>query len=231
MTQIFNIYCDESCHLEHDNQPIMAFGAVWCPTEESKRLAAEIRELKSSFNAKGELKWTKVSLSRKKLYLNLVNWFFKEKKIHFRSLVVKDKSRLDHEAFNQGSHETFYYKMYFSLLNNVLDPRFQYNIYLDIKDTRSHLRIRKLSDVLCSNVHDFTHEMIHRIQSMHSKEFELMQMTDFLLGAVTYKNRNLSDNEAKKEVVDKLESKIKYPLTYSTSKREEKFNLFLFNPK
>ena len=26
----YNIYCDESCHLEHDNIIIMELGAIWC---------------------------------------------------------------------------------------------------------------------------------------------------------------------------------------------------------
>ena len=29
------------------------------------------------------------------------------------------KSKLDHTRFNQGSHDTFYYKMYFSLLSKI----------------------------------------------------------------------------------------------------------------
>jgi len=231
MSRSYNIYCDESCHLENDEQTIMAFGAVWCPKEEAKNVAIKMRKIKSSFNANGELKWTKVSSSREKFYLDLVKWFFKEKDIHFRALIVNNKERLDHEAFNQGSHDTFYYKMYFSLLNKILDPRFRYNIYLDVKDTRSYLRIQKLRAVLCNNIHDFTHEMIHKIQSMHSHEFELMQLADFLLGAVAYKNRNLSSNEAKIAVVKKIENKAGFPINYSSSLKEDKFNLFVFSPK
>ena len=33
MTQVFNIYCDESRHLEHDRQKVMVLGDVWCPLE------------------------------------------------------------------------------------------------------------------------------------------------------------------------------------------------------
>ncbi len=33
MTQTYNVYCDESCHLEGDHQPAMVLGAVWCPLE------------------------------------------------------------------------------------------------------------------------------------------------------------------------------------------------------
>jgi len=31
MRDTYNIYCDESCHLEHDGIPTMVIGAVWCP--------------------------------------------------------------------------------------------------------------------------------------------------------------------------------------------------------
>lgn len=231
MNQTFNIYCDESCHLEKDNQPIMGFGAIWCPTADVKRLASEIQKRKNDFQAKGELKWRKVTLTRIEFYLDLIKWFFDEDKIHFRVVIVRDKSKLNHEAFNQGSHDTFYYKMYFSLLRGILDPEFQYNIYLDIKDTRSRQKLKKLHEILCNNVHDFTGEMIRHIQNLPSHKYELIQMADFLLGAVTYRNRNLSSSKAKLTIVEYIEKIINAPLTYSTSKKEEKFNLFLFTPK
>jgi len=31
MSQVFNVYCDESCHLENDKQKVMVLGAVWSP--------------------------------------------------------------------------------------------------------------------------------------------------------------------------------------------------------
>jgi hypothetical protein len=231
VSKLYNIYCDESCHLENDRQPIMALGAVLCPHLEASQLAAEIREYKMRYRATGELKWTKVSNSRLQFYLELVDWFFKEQSIHFRALIVQNKKYLDHDAFNQGSHDTFYYKMYFSLLNKMLDPESQYNIYLDVKDTRSRRKLQKLHEVLCNNVHDFTSHMIHHIQNIHSYESDLMQLTDLLLGAVSYRNRSLSGNEAKEKIIESIENKINRSLKYSTPLREEKFNLFIFTPR
>ncbi|MCK4391944.1 DUF3800 domain-containing protein, partial [Candidatus Bipolaricaulota bacterium] len=46
MTQVFNIYCDESCHLEHDHQDIMVLGAIWCPLEKTRDIAHRIRDIK-----------------------------------------------------------------------------------------------------------------------------------------------------------------------------------------
>lgn len=30
MADLFNIYCDESCHLVSDRSPVMVPGCVWC---------------------------------------------------------------------------------------------------------------------------------------------------------------------------------------------------------
>jgi len=35
MTNIYNIYCDESCHLENDGEKVMVLGAIWCPRAEN----------------------------------------------------------------------------------------------------------------------------------------------------------------------------------------------------
>ena len=230
-TKMYNIYCDESCHLEHDKQPIMALGAVWCPLSERARLSQEIFNIKNKHHALGELKWTKVSKSKEDFYLELVNWFFSEPSIHFRAIIILNKSTLDHKNFNKNSHDAFYYKMYFSLLSKLLSPESKYNIYVDIKDTRSRAMNRKLKEILCNNAYDFTGEMVEKIQNIHSHDSHLVQLTDLLLGALTYKFRNLSKNITKINVIKSIERKLKYPLTKSTPLKEDKFNLFLFTPK
>jgi len=228
---IYNVYCDESCHLENDGEPIMAFGAIWCPRDKTKDIASAIRELKDKHNARGELKWNKVSHSRLDFYMALLRLFFRETDLHFRALVVTNKDRLNHDAFNQGSHDTFYYKMYFSLLSKILDPESRYNIFLDVKDTRSRLKVSQLREVLCNNVHDFTGEMIRHIQTIPSRKYELIQLTDFMLGAVAYSNRDLSSNEAKTQIVQMIEAEQKRSMKYSTPLSQTKINIFIFSPR
>ncbi len=231
MSEIYNIYCDESCHLEHDGQPVMLLGCVRCPRNEAPRLAAELRDIKKRHKATGELKWTKVSKARIDFYLELTSWFLAEPPLHFRGLVVLQKHELNHDYFNKGSHDDFYYKMYFSLLSKILSPENQYNIYLDIKDTRSRRTVQRLSEVLCNDKYDFTSQMIRHIQNIHSYESDLMQLTDFLLGSVSYRQRGLSSNAAKEAIVKRLEKGLGRDLLHSTPLCEEKFNLFLFTPK
>ena len=66
---LYNIYCDESCHLPNDGQPVMVLGAVWCPQDQARRLGAELRALKARHDARGELKWSKTSQARLPFYL------------------------------------------------------------------------------------------------------------------------------------------------------------------
>jgi len=226
----YNVYCDESCHLENDHQPVMLLGAIWCPKSDVRNLSVEIRKIKAKHNARGELKWTKVSKARKDFYIELLEYFFKTSQLHFRCLVVDDKTKLNHDYFNQGNHDTFYYKMYYSMLKTILSPQNRYYIYLDIKDTRSQNKVNELKEVLCNNVYDFTQQMIVNIQHIRSFESELLQLTDLLIGAVSYENRNLRGNQTKISIIEYIEQKIKHSICSSTSLYYEKFNLFIFSP-
>ncbi len=96
MSNVINIYCDESCHLENDHQPVMLLGAIWCPQDEVERLSKEVQDMKTRHKAAGELKWTKASNARLDFYLELVDWFLAEVPVHFRGLVVLHKGRLNH---------------------------------------------------------------------------------------------------------------------------------------
>jgi len=39
MGQTYNVYCDESCHLQNDGLSVMVLGAVWCPLEKAGPIA------------------------------------------------------------------------------------------------------------------------------------------------------------------------------------------------
>lgn len=225
--QIFNIYCDESCHLENDGLSVMVLGAIWCPAQETRKAAVEIRGIKKRYGLSPELeiKWTKVSPARVDFYLDLLSYFFNNENLHFRALIVPDKSLLRHSDFGQD-HDTWYYKMYFDMLKTILNPGAQNRIYIDIKDTRSSPKMSKLHDVLSNNIYDFTREIVKDVQTVRSHEVELLQLADLLIGAVAYVNRGLSGSSAKQALVDRLRNHSKHSLVRSTFLREEKMNLF-----
>ena len=231
MNQTYNIYCDESCHLENDRQQVMVLGAVWCPLGTTHDISVDIRKIKADYGMKSgfEIKWSKVSPAKKEMYLNLIDYFFDNDDLCFRALIVPDKSKLQHEALKQ-SHDDWYYKMYFNLLKVILSPKDRYRIYIDIKDTRSGSKIKKLREILSNSMYDFSQQIIEWVQTVHSHEVEIMQLTDLLIGAISYVNRDLSASEAKAGIVDRIRKRSGYDLTRTTLLRENKVNLFRWHP-
>lgn len=227
MDELYNIYCDESCHLEHDGEKVMTLGAIWCPLRQTRDIARHIRDIKIEHGLPStfEVKWTKVSKGKQEdFYLHLIRYFFEDADLHFRALVA-DKSRLDYETYGHD-HSTWYFKMYFDMLKLILSPKDQYCIYLDIKDTCSAEKIEKLHEVLCNNMYDFSKAIIQRVQTVHSYEVEQLQLADLLIGAVSYANRGLSTSPAKLRLVQELRERSGYCLTKSTLYREAKVNIF-----
>ena len=228
MSQVFNIYCDESCHLENDRQTAMVLGAVWCSLDKTREIAVRLREIKKKHGmpAPFEVKWTKVSPAKKNLYLDLIDYFFDDDDLHFRALIVPDKGKLRHDEFPGQDHDTWYYKMYFDMLKVILRPDARYRIYLDIKDTRGSEKVAKLHSVLCNNMYDFSRNVIERLQLVHSQEIEQLQLADLLIGAIGYLNRGLKGNAGKTAVIQRMQRRSGYSLTKTTLLREEKTNLF-----
>lgn len=230
---IYNVYCDESCHLENDKQKSMVLGAVWCPRDASQRVAHSIRTLKRAHGLKPdfEIKWTKVSPAKIGFYSELVELFFNDPDLRFRALIVPDKSALNHHAFDQ-THDDFYYKMYYLMLRHIVTPTAKFHIYLDIKDTRGAKKVVKLHEVLRNSFYDFEGEVIERVQQIRSHESELLQMADLLIGAVSYSNRGLSSSSAKGQLIDLVR---KWPgvgsLEQTSSYGRTKFNLFHWHPQ
>ncbi|MAP31134.1 MAG: hypothetical protein CMG81_01055 [Marinobacter sp.] len=232
MTTEYNVYCDESCHLENDGQKAMVLGAVWCPKDKRLEIAERIREIKQKHGLERdfEIKWTKVSPSKLAFYQDIVDYFFDDDDLHFRGLVVPDKSVLDHERHRQD-HDEWYYKMYFTMLKTIFDPDSRYYVYIDIKDTLGHEKVEKLQDILCTNAYDFSRRMIADVKRVHSHEVEHLQIADLLIGALSYLHRELSGNSAKEALIARIRQRSGYRLTLNTMMRELKFNLLIWNSR
>lgn len=223
---IYNVYCDESCHLENDGQKAMVFGAVWSLTDTKNEISQRVNDIRERHGMARdfEFKWTKISPSKTQMYLDLVDYFFDNDDINFRCLVIPNKQLINHGKFNQ-THDDWYYKQYFNMLKIVLRPAAQYNIYLDIKDTKSNAKVRKLHDVLCNNAYDFSRQVIHKVQQIRSHEAAQSQIADVLIGAMSYKARELHGNAGKQAVISRIAERSGYSLGRSTLYREEKFNI------
>lgn len=225
MNTEYNFYCDESLHLPNDGSKIMVLGGIWCPKSKTREINEHIRHIKQMYSINHEMKWVKVSSSKEKAYLELVKYFFDCPDLHFRVLIVDNKDALDHESHNQ-THDEWYYKMYFRMLKTILDPADIYNIYIDVKDTKSKTKIVKLKEVLANSHYDFSNRMIKNMQVIRSDEVEIMQIVDVLIGAMAYYSRDLSKVTAKNNIIEYIKERSGYTLKKNTLYRESKFNIF-----
>mgnify|MGYP004646474753 FL=1 len=232
----YNFYCDESCHLEHDNSNVMVLGAVWCPKDKRHEINERIKQIKirNEIFPTSELKWTKVAPVKKQVYEDLINYFFDEKDLHFRGLLIPHKEALNHELFNQ-THDDWYYKMYFSMLKAMLLPTEKYNIFIDIKDTHSSQKAEKLQEVIRNSIYDFSKSIVKQVKPIRSEEVQIMQITDILIGAFGYKNRIFPEGEKRSQtklnLIKLIQQRSNYSLEKSTLLREEKFNLFIWRAR
>lgn len=232
---MFNIYCDESCHLPNDDSDVMVLGSIVVSEENKQKFYEEIRALKkkhgmSSWN---EIKWTKVSNSKVDFYFELIDWFFEED-INFRAIVARNKKYLDHNKYSGGDHDSWYYKMYFLLLGPLLKPGKEYKAYIDIKDTKGGQRVDTLQNVLRNNMYDFKGEVLKDVKQVVSSDSELLQLCDLIIGCISYYHRGLYDSNSdsgKNKLISRLINYHQRNLKKSTFKSERKFNLFIWLPE
>jgi hypothetical protein len=195
----------------------MLISYISCAYPQVKQHKEYIKLLRAKHKFKGEMKWSNISKSQYPFYADVIDYFFATD-LKFRSVIV-DKSMID-ESRAGFTHSDFYFQMYYQLFYHKICPDYTYNLYLDIKDTCSQNKLVKLGDIL-------NHAgSIRNIQFIKSYESYLMQMADILMGAINYHIRGLNTVIAKNKLIEKIQSHASIDLQKSTTKSEEKFNLF-----
>ncbi|MFV0553996.1 MAG: DUF3800 domain-containing protein [Mangrovibacterium sp.] len=220
----FNIYCDESCHLENDHKDYMLLGCVSCAYNQVQLHTKFIKELKQKHNLYGEIKWSKVSSAQFDFYKELLHYFFATD-LKYRAVIV-NKSKIDNDGYQQD-FDMFYYKMYYQLLNHNKNSEYSYNVYLDIKDTLSATKVNTLKDIL-----NIKYGVFRNVQNIRSHESAILQLADLITGALAY-NLNNADKkvEAKQKLIGILDKHAPKGLTQSSNYADDKMNLFFIELK
>ena len=227
----YNVYCDESCHLVSNNSKYMLIGAVYCPKIKVKKVNEYIEHLKENYNIsnKIELKWNKIDKKTEKLYLDIINYFFNNDDLKFRVIVI-DKTKLDHEKYNQTENE-FYHKTYYEMLKYIIIPGNSYNIYPDIKDTNSYYYHQVMLDYLRIKMQDTNKKTIKKVQPIRSYEAPILQINDILIGALSYHYRNLSKNSVKLNIISEIKKLYQNDLNETSYCSNTKFNIFVWRSR
>ncbi|MBI9061821.1 MAG: DUF3800 domain-containing protein [Marinilabiliaceae bacterium] len=222
MSKTFNMYCDESTHLQNDGMPFMMIAYVSVAYNQLKQHKESIKAIRAKHKVRGEIKWSNVSNGQYYFYADLIDYFFSND-MNFRSIIV-DKTQIN-ESREEFTYDDFYFRMYYQLLHHKINQSYNYNIYCDIKDTRSYKKLDRLNEMLKWNA------SIRNFQFIRSHESVFMQLADLIMGAINYKLRGKNKVVAKCKLIERIEKHCKVPITKSTPKTADKFNLFFIDLK
>ena len=236
MNDRYCFFIDESCHLEHDNWPIMCIGYIKVPEEKILEYKTALKEIKRKYNILQEIKWNTISRTSIQMYREIIDYFF-DSSMEFRCVLITYKDRLDNKSFNNGDHDNFYYKMIYYLLYNPYTNDYSehasYRVFLDIKDTTGRQKLDKIEQVFDNKFRGDS--PFASFQHIRSHESQFIQLTDLFIGALSYQARGLDKIEnasiAKLQFIEYLESKSGYTLDEGTEPWEHKFNIFNHQPK
>ena len=224
MKNEYNIYIDETCHLEHDGIPVMCIGYIKLPKENYRELSDKIKKSKLKHHNPTEIKWNKLSMSRMELYKELIDLLF-DSQMQFRAVLVKRKDLLNNALYNENDHNIFYYKSAYYLLRYDILRYATYRVYFDIKESHATQRLKKTSQILdrvCGEGR-FVH-----FQNIKSDEIEFIQLADLLIGAIGYSNRDDIDKNSrvKNLLIGYIEMKAGQSLKQETARWKTKFNIY-----
>lgn len=222
------IFCDESCHLPKDHKENMILGAIKVSKDHRFRIYKNIRGIKEKHGLNPntfEIKWSKISASKLDFYKDLVRYFFTEDELSIRILIATGKQSLDHNNFQQ-SHDDWYFKMYYLLLSPFFGLQGDSGVFIDIKDTNSAGRVKKLKEIISRKSNS-----ISRIQITESHKSELIQLVDLFVGATSYMvNQQGELRKSKEELIMLIQSLSGVNLRESTSKNRPKMDIFYWKP-
>lgn len=230
----FDVYCDESRpDLFAGNisctDKYLFIGSLWLPFEKRAKVKNQLKQIRRKFGMYTEVKWQKVCPSKKDVYIELIDLFINYgPDLRFRCIAIEPK-KVDLMRYHQNDRELGFYKFYYQLLHHWILDFNEYHIFCDLKTNRVRDRLNTLSKCL-QNAN--LSAVIHQVQALPSKDTDLIQLTDLLLGAVSARiNDAIKRDGAKMEVIEHLEQRLGKGRLRHTPRAEQKFNIFVIDLK
>ena len=170
----------------------MVIGGIITARENETRFSEAMTLYRQSHRMFSELKWTKVSDQKLPEYRALMDLFFSlTPALMFKAIVV-DTSEIDHRRFNQNDAELGFYKLMYQFLlhsfGRELGRQDQCLVFLDQRTT-SKYKLAALRAILNHGLrkkYHFAHFPVRDIQPKNSKDSDLIQVADILMGAIGY---------------------------------------------
>lgn len=236
----YYIFADES---NTDKARFMLIGGIWVDELTFANVIAECRKFKSDNGWSENTKFNWKNISKKTLpqYFKFIDIFFKYN-LQFNCIII-DRKEIDLKANENKDSELGFYKFYYQLLRKNSKPDTPYYIYLDRRNNSEPKRLETLKQFLQRDNHPKNWLGFRSLEKgldvlslkfVNSDTFDLIQMSDLLLGAIgfQYNNRHTQFEASQNKIAfaNYIAEKIKMKnLVFSTTKKGYKnLNLWLF---
>lgn len=228
----YNLYCDESCHLQYDSSEVMCIGGIVVPENRIIEYKNFIKAIKRENGILQEIKWNTISATHIEMYRKLISFFFSSE-MAFRCILIKNKSNISAHTMNREEYNSFYFSIIdklirFSVQHNGGDNN-DFRVYLDLKDTHGTKKLQAVNHALSQELS--RGNIVSHLQNIRSHESVFIQLADILIGAITYRARDLNGSSAKSNVVQFIEELSGYELNEGTEPGDLKFSIYDFQPK
>ena len=190
---LYRVYTDES---RQSKDRYMVLGGLLMPASNVEEFETTMRKFRDETKMFAELKWSKITNQKYDQYKRFVEYFFalsNTDKLHFHSLII-DNHQVNHKKFNYGNKELGFYKFYYQLLLHCFGCQYcraqeddKFIIHMDRRNTT--YRLDTLKDVLNNGIRKkigITTNPFRSIEPLDSKESEIIQMNDIILGAIGF---------------------------------------------
>lgn len=150
-----------------------------------------MKKYRSQHNMNAELKWQKISDQKQKEYEALVDHFFalnNSNHVHFHSIIF-DSHQWNHKKYNAGDKDVGLSKLYYQLLLHkfvkIYGDKGTLYVRFDHRNSTTPLEdIRKMLNATASRDHGIHTSPVKQLVSEDSKNCDLLQLNDVILGAV-----------------------------------------------
>lgn len=232
------VYCDESlCRGGYD-----LIGGLWLTAANARRLRGIVDEIRRRFAHGHEFKWTKPSgTALSAVYRDLAQKLTDQLwagRASFHCIVL-ERRLVDYRTYHDGDPELGYYKFVHLLARKRVVPGQSFVLYMDRRTTRRANRLSDLKRIInlaARKDYGLGYDCCLDVQARPSKDDDLLQVADVLLGAVGWHcagaHQNPASSMAKNELADRIANGIgRAHLALGSPPSEQRFNVWRWKPR
>lgn len=186
--QDYAFYCDES---GISNDRFVVVGGLCLAKGQIPKVLQNMQAFRRDHNMTRELKWTKITNGKVNQYKHLVEYFFAMNNVNHCQFhaIIFDSHKWKHKKYNDGDEDKGLSKLYYQILHRkfsgICGAHGSLYVRLDKRNSSTSLHdLRAMLNNAAARDHGLTNRPFKVVESTDSKECDILQLNDVILGAV-----------------------------------------------